>query len=99
MHVLSGYVERYKFVDEPRHVEYAFTLVDCDEVIVLGIFFSKLHHEAVVRLNWLFHIVQTQVARNNDSAFGVKIKLKIVLRAAYIYTHTNIATLDFVFVK
>ena len=99
MHVLSGYVERYKFVDEPRHIEYAFTLVDCDEVIVLGIFFSKLHHKAVVRLYRLLHIVQTQVARNNDAALGMEIELKIVLRAACIYTHTNIATLDFVFVK
>ena len=70
-----------------------------DEVVILGIFFSKLHYETVVRLNRLLHIVKTQVARNNNGAFGMEIELKIVLRAAYIYTHTNIATLDFVFVK
>ena len=96
MHVLSGYVECYKFVDEPRHIEYAFTLVDSDEVIILGIFFSKLHHEAVVRLDGLVHIVEAEVARNNDGAFGMDVKLKIAFCTAYVYRHTHFSALDFV---
>lgn len=76
MHVLSGNVECYKFVDEPCHVEYAFALVDGDEVIVFGIFFSKLDDKAVVAFYVLVHIVEAEVARNNDRACGVEVELK-----------------------
>ena len=99
MHVLSGNVECYKFVDEPRNVENAFALVDSNEVIVFGIFFTKLHYESVIRLNSLVHIIETDVARNNDSALCMEVELKIVLSALHINRHTNVATLDFLLVK
>ena len=99
MHVLSGNVECYKFIDEPRHVKRAFALVDCDEVVVLGIFFSKLHHKTVIRLYRLVHIVKAYVARNNDRALGMEVEFKIVLRAPHAYGHTYVATLDFVLVQ
>ena len=65
-------------------VEYAFALVDGDEVIVFGIFFSKLDDKAVVAFYVLVHIVESEVARNNDRACGVEVELKIVLRAAHV---------------
>ena len=84
MHVLSGNVECYKFVDDPCHVEYAFALVDGDKVIVFGIFFSKLDDNAVVALLVLILMVEAEVARNNDRACSVEVELKIVLRAAHV---------------
>ena len=93
--MLNGNVECYKFIDEPSQVENAVALSHGDEVVILGIFFSKLCHKAVVAADGLFHVVEADVARHNRLAFNVEIDIEIVLSAAHTGRHANIATLDF----
>ena len=93
--MLDGNVECYKFIDEPVQVENAFVLRHGDKVVVFGIFFSKLRCKAIVAADGLLHVVKADVARHENGAFGVAVKVEIVLGAVDIGRHTNVAALDF----
>jgi len=76
MHMLNGYRQYYKLIDEPRHVEYSFVLKHCDDIIILRTFRAELGRQPIVSRYRLFHIVQTTVAWHGHCALGMKQEFK-----------------------
>ena len=66
-----------KFIQKPRKVNS--TLVfryNHYFVTFFGIFFTELYHQAIMRVDWNFHIVQTSVTRNHNNTFNLKVHFK-----------------------
>ena len=91
MNVLNGDVECYEFIDEPRHIEGAIGFLYSNEVIIFRVFFSKFHHQMVIGLYGLLHVIKTEVARHHDGTVDREVEVKEILCAVYhkVYTHVT----------
>ena len=99
MHMLDGYSQRNKLIDEPRRVEYSFILVDNHGIIFLTGCAAQSHHQTVISLYGLLHQVETTVARYVYGSNGVEEEFKKAGCLAYRHRHMQRSTLHVRLVK
>ena len=95
--MLHRYCQCNKFIQEPREVNSTFVFrYNHYFVTFFGIFFTELYHQAIMRVDWDFHIVQTSVARNHNNTFNLKVHFKHHRGPFYREVNLHFALLDLV---